>query len=709
MKRFKIISLFVSCLAISFNSYALLPKIDLQPIWVRVTEVELTDSATRVGLRLQNIPGNWVKFSSTGRLIADGDTTLQYKLIGTENIELDKEIWITESGTHEGVLLFEKVPESVKVVNLVEIDPEDTPNNVIGIHLDEPETRIRPKLLTVADIIGDNQKAKDPWTGLDPTKYKDLSFYNPNGKTHVKGKINDYTPRCGFSTVSMITYDDFTGRQYPNTAIIASDGSFEMDVNVRYPQFDSLDFGEPHQNSFIIPDGKKHNYMFLIPGDTISVSTCLASHLDKNKGIVPDYFGFDGNPTESSVISLLADSLINKRYGFDTLYFRKYENDMFSDSYSIESDTYKITHKLCILLDSIVEDLPILLGNLPISSYAKDVLSAYAAGQIELLMEEFEMQLKFFGSNIKRREDGSLTYESGPKYDIMTIMIPKIRHKELLFDNPLVLCLSGILLKRWEDNALFKRSKHATMGMIVSSDGESFHGVSDLSLPFDNSSQFLDSIGVGNCFAAQFVKTKSFIDNLYTMIGPADALLEFYSRMLPYIIKNNSSEKMNSILMKEYNDYIKNAAITANLLNTEDNHLRIIEGYDAEDILSKIISPYKGNVLYLDFWGMSCAPCRAGMIQQKPLIESLTDKPFRVLYIANTEDGVESCKTWLRSEGIQGEHIFISNEAWKRLSQLFNINQIPFGILIDKDSNVIETGLTTLSIDNPHLQKALKE
>lgn len=709
MKIYKYLFILVACVATSFNSYAILPRIELQPFWMRVTDVEQTDSATRVGIRFQNIPGYWVKFSSTGRLIADVDTTLQFKIIGTENIELDKEIWITESGAHEGVLLFEKVPKSVKVVNLVEMDPEDTQNNVIGIHLDEPETRIRPKLLTVADIIGDSQNAKDSWTGLDPTKYKDLSFYNPDGKTHVKGKINDYTPRCGISTVSIITYDDFTGKQIPNTAVIAPDGSFELDVNIRYPQFDSLDFGEPHQNSFIIPDGKRHNYMFLIPGDTISVSTCLASHLDKNKGRVPDYFGFDGKHTESSDISLLADSLINKRYSFDSLYFRKYENDMFSDPYSIASDTYKITDKLCMLLDSIVADLPIVLGNLPLSNYAKDILSAYAVGQIELLMEEFEMQLRLTASNIKRCEDGSLTFESGPKYDIKTIMNPKIRHKELLFDNPLMVCLSGILLKRWEDNALFKRSKHASMSMIASSDGETFHGVADLSLPFENSYQFLDSIGVGNCFAAQLIQTKSFIDNLYTIIGKDDALLEFFSRMLPYIIKHNSSEKMNSILIKEYNDYVKNTAITANVLNREDNHVRIIEGREDEDILGKIISPYKGNVLYLDFWGMSCAPCRAGMIRQKPLIESLADKPFRVLYIANTEDGVESCKKWLISEGIQGEHIFVSNEAWKRLSQLFNINGIPFGILIGKDSNVIETGLITLSIDNPHLQKALQE
>lgn len=34
------------------------------------------------------------------------------------------------------------------------------------------------------------------------------------------------------------------------------------------------------------------------------------------------------------------------------------------------------------------ENLPVLLRDLPVSSFAKDILSAYAVGQIELLMEQ---------------------------------------------------------------------------------------------------------------------------------------------------------------------------------------------------------------------------------------------------------------------------------------------------------------------------------
>lgn len=245
--------------ALAFTANALSPKIELQPSWIRVLDMERTDSAIRVDVRFQCPAGYSVGFNSGAYLIACGDSIHQYKIIGTENIELDKGIRMPASGLHEGVLLFENVPESVKVVDLVEKDPSDTTNNVIGIHLDEPETRIRPKTLTIDDIfIGNGQKASEPWYGLDPSRYTDLTFYDKAGKTHIKGKINDYSPRCGISTVSVVTYDDFAGRQFPHVATIGSDGSFEMDVQLRYPQFTSIELGSSQDNRFLIPDEVQH-------------------------------------------------------------------------------------------------------------------------------------------------------------------------------------------------------------------------------------------------------------------------------------------------------------------------------------------------------------------------------------------------------------------------------------------------------------------
>lgn len=571
------------------------------------------------------------------------------------------------------------------------------------------ETHLRPKTMSLAEIIENGKKAAESWTGLDPSKYSDLSFYDADGTAHIKGKVNDYTTLSEISSVSLITYDDFTGRQFPHTASIAPDGSFEMDVQVKYPQFTSLDFGESHENSFLIPDGERHNYICLIPGDTISISTCMASHMDRFKGMVPEYFGFDGTPTESTVISLLADSLINKRYGFDSLFWRQYDDDMFSDPYSIASDTYKTTEKLCTLLDSIVSDLPVLLGDLPVSSFAKDVLSAYAVGQIQLLMEHFDLLLRIDDTSIVRLEDGSLTFEPDKKYDITKIISPQLRHKDLLYDNPLSLCISGILTKRWKDNETFNPAKWAAIGMRKSSNGKSYHGVKKLSEPFNLSYQHLDSLGLGNCFATQVVQTRSFIEEMHTISGNPSKVLGYFSRILPYITRYNTSDVLNSIVMQEYNDFVKDVVISENALDVKEKPVIIIEGNAEEDTLEKIIAPYRGNVLFLDFWGISCAPCRAGMVRQKPLLEELTDKPFKAIYIANTEDGVETCKRWLRKEGIKGEHVFVSEDAWQSLRKRFNIYEIPFGVLIDKDGKVIETGIHDIPFDSPLFKVAISE
>ncbi len=125
------------CLPAMFMSaYAIVPKTETTCRWMRVTDVERTDSSTRVGVRLQNFPHFWVMVSPDTRLMATEDTTLQYKLITTENIQLGSQIWMPESGQHEGVLVFEKVPADVKVVDLVETNPSEAANCTFGNHLE---------------------------------------------------------------------------------------------------------------------------------------------------------------------------------------------------------------------------------------------------------------------------------------------------------------------------------------------------------------------------------------------------------------------------------------------------------------------------------------------------------------------------------------------------------------------------------------------
>ena len=123
-----------------------------------------------------------------------------------------------------------------------------------------------------------------------------------------------------------------------------------------------------------------------------------------------------------------------------------------------------------------------------------------------------------------------------------------------------------------------------------------------------------------------------------------------------------------------YRDFIK------------ENEIKVVEQKPmtkGDSIFQRIIEPYKGNVLYVDFWEMSCGPCRATMLSMRDEVEANKDKPVKYLYI--TDDTPEHCKSFLEPNNIQGEHIHVTRSQWGYLQEKFQFTGIPFVILFDKN------------------------
>lgn len=121
----------------------------------------------------------------------------------------------------------------------------------------------------------------------------------------------------------------------------------------------------------------------------------------------------------------------------------------------------------------------------------------------------------------------------------------------------------------------------------------------------------------------------------------------------------------------------------------KDNEIKVAEQKlmtKGDSIFQRIIEPYKGNVLFVDFWEMSCGPCRGGMLQMRGEVEANKDKPVKYLYV--TDDTPEHCKSFLEPNNIKGEHIFISRSEWGYLQQKFNFTGIPFAVFVDKQGKV---------------------
>lgn len=174
MKRY--LSLLLLAAAIS-TVQAIVPKVDFQPSYSELGNIERTDSATRVALTLMHLPGYWVKISAEPYIVDVNDSTRIFKIIGQENIPLNKKITMPKSGRHEGALLFEPLPADIELVDIILDEPSSASDNILGVHLNEQKTA-RPAYHHAADLFGDSAGA---WDISLPERYPIIPYIRGKG------------------------------------------------------------------------------------------------------------------------------------------------------------------------------------------------------------------------------------------------------------------------------------------------------------------------------------------------------------------------------------------------------------------------------------------------------------------------------------------------------------------------------------------------
>lgn len=137
---------------------------------------------------------------------------------------------------------------------------------------------------------------------------------------------------------------------------------------------------------------------------------------------------------------------------------------------------------------------------------------------------------------------------------------------------------------------------------------------------------------------------------------------------------------------------VKNKGMTyeASLKNTE--HLK--EYTDAKALFDTLIAPYRGKVIYLDFWGTWCGPCKENMKLVKPLKEKLEGRNDIVfMYLANRSPE-EDWKSVIAEMDLTGEnvvHYRLPENQQAMIERLFNVSKFPTYLLINKEGVVMDT------------------
>jgi len=117
------------------------------------------------------------------------------------------------------------------------------------------------------------------------------------------------------------------------------------------------------------------------------------------------------------------------------------------------------------------------------------------------------------------------------------------------------------------------------------------------------------------------------------------------------------------------------------------------------------LSSFRGKVVLIDFWASWCRPCRAEMPNVVALYKKYKDKGFEIFGVSLDKDK-ENWVQAIKEDGITWPQVsdlkFWNSEA----VALFNVEAIPYTVLVDKKGKIIAKGLRGADLENA-VKKAL--
>ena len=452
------------------------------------------------------------------------------------------------------------------------------------------------------------------------------------GEVAIKGRIIPGGPEIAKQfegRISALMRNYIAGTEKTTLFEIKEDGTFSLNLQVPYPMY-----------LLVYPMAE----VYACPGDTVDITIDITKPT-KEEGVTLDGTGLSGE------VSKLTQKIRNTYCDFSADYEPSAEKiKLTPDSLLKRKD--ELVARLDNMVCKINAGLPELDGCSPMAS---DIIRTYiVAAYTEHICDYY----------LRHERDGFDTGEIWPKF--FNFAAPRERY---MLDNPLLMISA--------DHSFFNRIEYELLSPILyANHGNSIFGADEK----EAMNELQDKLRLSPTdFCAQ-------VSLLHKLVGYTFKYRNVFESQMKEKTKDYIADEAAKIFSVISHPEIMRQAVIAYNEHIKEYEMKVVEEKPmtkADSIFQRIIEPYKGNVLYVDFWEMSCGPCRGLMLNMRDEVEANKDKPVKYLYI--TDDSEEKCRSFLEPNNIKGEHIHITRTEWGYMQEKFQFTGIPHTELIDKN------------------------